>query len=322
MTARRPGRLGVVPAGLSAAAAVLATTTSLFGLLSAWPYAAETANWRLQAYGQDLGNFLAILVLVAGLLTARRGSVRGGQVWAGALVYLAYAFVIYAMTVHFTALFLVYVAVLGLSVYSLVFALPGRPELRLPRRLRRLGAGVLGATAVAFALLWLSAILGALAAGRPPADLAEAGLPANPVHVIDLALVLPGMLIVAVRSRRGGLAAALLAPLLVFAALMAASIVVTLVLGGAPAAVVAVLAAVALVSAVLAGLLLRDGSAEHRAEFGEGLALQVGELALLRVGDPAGERDVEDAQRDLSGEDGPALVRAAVGERSDRGGLQ
>lgn len=322
MTVPRSGRLGSVPAALSSAAAVLAATTSLLGLLAAWPYAAETAGWRLQAHGQDLGNLLVVVVLLAGLLGARRGSARGFQVWAGALVYLTYAFVIYAMAVHFTALFLAYVAVLGLSVFSLLCALEQRPSVQLPARMRRLGAGVLGAIAVAFALLWLSTILGALAAGRPPAELAETGLPANPVHVLDLAIVLPGMLIVAIRSRRGGLAVLLLAPLLVFASLMAASIVVTLLLGGAPVAVVAVLGAVTLGSAVLAGLLLRDGSAEQGAEFGEGLALQVGELLLLPVGDPAGERDVEDAQCDLRGEHGPARVRAAVGERGDRGGLQ
>jgi len=322
MIASRPARLAAVPAVLSSAAAALATTTSLFGLLAPWPYAAETANWRLQAVGQDLGNLLAVIVLLAGLVSARRGSVRGLQVWAGALVYLAYAFVIYAMSVHFTALFLGYVAVLGLSVYSLLLALPGRGEIRLPSRTRRLGAGALGAIAVAFALLWLTSILGALAAGRPPAELAEAGLPANPVHVLDLAIVLPGMILVAIRSRRGGLAALLLAPLLVFGALMAASIAGTLLLGAAPAIVAALLGAVALGSAVLAGLLLRDGSAEHGAELGEGLALQVGELALLAVGDPADECDVEDAQRDLGSEDGPVRVHAAVGERGDRGGLQ
>jgi len=322
VTAPRSGRLGLVPAALSSAAALLAATTSLLGLFAAWPYAAETAGWRMQAHGQDLGNLLAVVVLLAGLLGARRGSARGFQVWAGALVYLAYAFVIYAMTVHFTALFLAYVAVLGLSVFGLLCALAERPSVQVPTRTRRLGAGVLGAIAVAFALLWLSTILGALAAGRPPAELAETGLPANPVHVLDLAVVLPGMLVVAIRSRRGGLAVLLLAPLLVFAALMAASIVVTLLLGGAPVAVVAVLGAVTLGSAVLAGLLLREGSAEHGAELGEGLALQVGERLLLPVGDPAGERDVEDAQRDLRGKHGPARIHAAVGERGDRGGLQ
>ena len=110
MTGSRPWQLARVPAVLSLGAATIAATTSLLGLLTAWPYAAETASWRLQAYGQDLGNLLAVVVLLCGLLAARRGSVAGYQVWLGALVYLVYAFVIYAIGVHFTALFLGYVA--------------------------------------------------------------------------------------------------------------------------------------------------------------------------------------------------------------------
>ncbi len=277
MTAVPAARLALVPAVLSGLAAAVAVGTSLLGLNTSWPYAAETASWRLQAQGQDLGNLLAVVVLVAGLVSARRNSVRGLQVWAGALAYLVYAFVIYAMTVHFTALFLAYVAVLGLSVYSLLLALPGCPPAPLPVDLRRLGAGVVGTIAVAFALLWLSSILGALARGGVPAELAETGLPANPVHVLDLAIVLPGMLLTAVRSRRGGLAVVLLAPVLVFSALMGASIVVTLLLGGAPATAVATLGVVTTGSAVVAALLLRGvpgASVPDGAEFAEGLALK------------------------------------------------
>ena len=85
--------------------------------------------------------------------------------------------------------------------------------------------------------------------------------------MLDLAIVLPAMLVTAGRARSGA-GAALLGPLLVFSALMAASVTITLVLGGAvPPAVVVGL--VTVVSAVAAARVLRatspDGSVEVQA---------------------------------------------------------
>ena len=224
--------------------AALTTTTSLLGLLAPWPYAAETANWRLQAQAQDLGNLLAVGVLLIAAIAARRGSVRGFLAWAGSLLYLAYAFTIYAMTVHFGPLFLPYVAGLGLSAYCLVFGLPGRTVGLQPRHLR-LGSWTIGVTATLFALLWLAGITAALGRGEVPPELTDAGLVANPVHVLDLALVLPAMLITAVLARRDDPAGTLLlAPWLTFSALMGASILAALLLTAAPVAVLAALGAV------------------------------------------------------------------------------
>ena len=47
--------------------------------------------------------------------------------------------------------------------------------------------------AAGFGLLWLGQILPALLAGRDPAGLREIRLPTNPVHVLDLSLLLPAL---------------------------------------------------------------------------------------------------------------------------------
>lgn len=222
--------------------AALVLTTSLLGLLAAWPYALETDNWRMQAQSQDLGNLLAVAALMAGVVAAGRGSLCGLLVWAGSLLYLAYAFAIYALTVHFGPLFLPYLAVLGLTVYALVLAIRWpNGGVRVERRPLVAGSVVIAAIAMLFGLLWLGSIVPALLSGRPPAELVEAGLVANPVHVLDLALVLPGMLVTTHLARKGrSRAQALLGPWLVFSALMAASVTITLVLAGAVVPAVAV----------------------------------------------------------------------------------
>lgn len=259
----RPALVTSVVSWLSSALAVLATLTSLFGLLAAWPYAAETENWRLQARGQDVGNLLAVAVLVIGLVHARRGSPRGLLAWLGSLLYLAYAFVLYAMTIHFGPLFLGYVACLGIAGYCLILTLAApAPAIDLSARAMRVASLVLMVIGVGFALLWLSSILGALVAGRLPAELTEAGLVSNPVHVLDLALVLPAMVMTAINARRGNPRARfLLAPWLVFAALIGASLVAVALLSGAPVALLIGFLVVTAISAAAAVPVLRGARA-------------------------------------------------------------
>jgi hypothetical protein len=97
-----------------------------------------------------------------------------------------------------------------------------------------------------FGLLWLLEIAVALIAGTVPPALAETGLWTNPVHVLDLAFLLPGMVIAAVLLWRGEFIGQLMAvPLLVFAVTMGLGIVAGFALSAArglpyplPAAVV------------------------------------------------------------------------------------
>lgn len=256
----RPALLTPAASWLSGALAVIASVTSLLGLAATWPYAGETENWRLQAQGQDAGNLLAVATLVVGLLSARRGSQRGLLVWIGSILYLSYVAVLYAMTIHFGPLFLGYVACLGLGGYGLILTLAGTlPMIELSDRAVRTASVVLIVIGLGFALLWLSQIVGALVAGRAPAELAEAGLVSNPVHVLDLALVLPAMVMTAINARRGHpVARLLLTPWLVFSALIASSLVAVGLLSGAPAALLAGFLLVTAVSAGAASVVLRE----------------------------------------------------------------
>lgn len=213
---------------------ILVTVASVSGLLLPWAYVQETANWALQAQGQDVGNLLAVVALMASAVRFRAGSFRAGLLWLGTLLYLIYAYIVYAMAVHLNALFLVYVAVLGLSAYAVAFTAPTliSRETSFPDGGRRtFAAWTMIGTGALFALLWLSDLVPALLTGQVPASLAEAGLWVNPIHVIDLAVVLPGFIlagVAALQGRRHGLF--WLAPWLAFSVLMGASIVAAMLL--------------------------------------------------------------------------------------------
>ena len=182
---------------LSLPIAVLAMTGSLIGIvLDDEIYSEETANWAAQSVGQDIANLVAFPVLLLLALLAGRGSMRAYLGWAGVLVYSAYTYAIYVFDVHFGPLFLVWVAVFGLSVYALIGGLasidPARARSGFTDRspVRAASVLLLGIAAV-FSLLWLSEIVPSMLAGTVPDALAEAGLPTNPVHVLDLAVFLP-----------------------------------------------------------------------------------------------------------------------------------
>ena len=76
-----------------------------------------------------------------------------------------------------------------------------------------------------FTLQWLGEILPALGSGQPPPSVQAAGLLVNAVHVLDLALLLPGMAAAAVLLWRGKALGYVLAPVMLgFTLLMALAI--------------------------------------------------------------------------------------------------
>lgn len=264
-----------LPVAASFVIAALVAVASLLGLFARWPYQYETENWVVQAWGQDIGNLVAVVVLVISAVRMGAGSVQAAQVWMGALLYFLYAYIVYAFAVHFGRLFLVYVAILGLVAYTLIVALrQGEPPSAYPNgRARLFAAWTLIATGALFALLWLSELIPATVTGQAPPNLAVAGLIVNPIHVIDLSVVLPGMIVIGVLALRGqetGLGLTL--PALGFSVLMGSSILAAMVLtvatgdasGLVPLAVVAVVVAASLAAAIAYGRRVQHTGLEAR----------------------------------------------------------
>ncbi len=218
-------------AWLGLAATLAVGVASLGGIASPSTYAQETTSWAAQGLGQDWVNLLLVVPwTTAAALFTLRGSRRAELLLGGALVYSLYSYVIYAFAVHFNALFLVYCAALGLSFFALVLLLAdglaqdarGWFARAVPVRSASL---LLIGVALLFGGMWLAQVIPALARGGAPEGLAEVGLVTNPVHVLDLSIVLPGLVVAAVALWRGQPLGYLLVPILLgFSVLMAAAI--------------------------------------------------------------------------------------------------
>ncbi|TDU87883.1 hypothetical protein EV138_1419 [Kribbella voronezhensis] len=207
---------------LSVPIALLGIPASVAGIFVDRVYANETANWQAQAIGQDVSNLVVIPVLLVLGYAAARGSARALLAWAGTVMYVAYSYVLYAFAVHFGPLFLLYVAVLGLSAWALIGFFAGIDPARVspasrPGRLTGFTSTLLILLASAFAMLWLSQDLPAMLSSTPPDELRDTGLLTNPVHVIDLALFLPAALVAGVLLRRGRPWGQILAPVVLSA---------------------------------------------------------------------------------------------------------
>ncbi len=211
---------------------LLVSLASLAGILRPELYGKETADWLAQTSAQDLIDlFLVVPLITLSGLYVFRGERLARPIWGGALVYLVYTFILYCFALHFNTLFLVYVGVLGLSAYSFIyyFRLENRtPSLvRVPSRVRSVLSVYFMVIAVGFFLLWLGDVVPALIHGTLPTAIEKAGLTTNPVQVLDLSFVLPGLFIIGLLLRRNHPLGLLFAPVaLVFFVLMDITILV------------------------------------------------------------------------------------------------
>lgn len=210
--------------------AILILIAASYGIYSAETYALETENWKVQAIAQDMVNmFLIVPVLLVSGILSYEGKKIGTWIFGGTLLFIIYTYAIYCFAVHFNFLFLAYCFTLGLSVYLFIYFITSTRLASKP-----LAAGSVAIKSVStflilialiFYFLWLSEIIPSIIQKKTPASLRETGLLTNPVHVLDLSIVLPGFIIVAFLLLKGRSSGFFFAPLLlVFCVLMDISI--------------------------------------------------------------------------------------------------
>lgn len=162
--------------------------------------------------GYDL---VALLVATPALIVARlragRGSERAELLVASGLGYVAYHYAAYVFGAAFNALFLVHVAVFGLSIAALVLTLrnldvDGLAERFGGRAPVRWVSGLLGFLAVALGGMWIYYSVRFAITGAAPGE-SKLVLPESWIHlgyVLDLLFLVPGYAVAAVLLWRRG----------------------------------------------------------------------------------------------------------------------
>ncbi len=179
--------------GLAAVLTLIAGSAGLFSPGIYEPFMPTTAL-LVGGYAQDLVSLVVAGLLLAATTLTWRGSVRAVLVWAGCLGYLIYAYLLWSFDAVYTVLFPAYIAILSLSLFSLV-ALLGQIDAGSFRRYVSADMPV-RSTAIVLALpalmapAWLSFLMQGVAIGAPASI--------NSVLVIDLSFIIPASIAIAI----------------------------------------------------------------------------------------------------------------------------
>lgn len=144
--------------------------------------------------------FLAVPILVAALVFSLRGSMKAQLVWMGVLDYMLYNYAFYLFGTAFNVFFLIYVALLGLSIFALIFGLTTLDVNKISQHVReRMPVKWIGGyfLFVAFGLsaVYLSQSIGFIFTKQLPSIVTTSGNPTNLVFALDLTLLVPWLVI-------------------------------------------------------------------------------------------------------------------------------
>jgi hypothetical protein len=175
--------------------------------------------------GTDVVSLLVTLpLLLLSFRAARRGSLGGGLLLAGALSYFIYNGASMAFAATFNSLFLVYTALFSASTFAFILALTGlhgqvRSDSFQPGVPRRGAAIFLIFAGLATLMIWISDVIGPLMAGTAPALMGP--YTTMFTHSFDSALITPATVLAGIYLlRRNPLGYVLGIPLMVLCTLI------------------------------------------------------------------------------------------------------
>jgi len=184
-----------VPYILSAALGALMVAQSVLGLIFPGQY--RDVEWiRLTWLGSDWVTLvMGVPLLVASVLLAQRGSIRGLLLWLGMLGYGAYNYAYYMLGAALNAFFPLYIVPLVLSVVTLILALSRIDVAEVaasfrPKTPARIVGSYLMFVAVGLTSVWMVMWAAYVFAGQPT--------PIEPevfklVAALDITIMVPGL---------------------------------------------------------------------------------------------------------------------------------
>ena len=185
---------------LSILIAIFATIASAGGLLLDGLYrdnAFVTTTWL----GNDaITLFLAVPILVVAMIVSNRGSLKAQLIWMGALDYMLYNYAFYLFGAAFNWFFLLYAALLALSIFALIFGLIKLDVNGISQQFRKDApvkwiGGYFIFVASGLGLVYLIQSIGFIFTDNVPAIVIMSGHPTNVVFALDLTLLIPWLIL-------------------------------------------------------------------------------------------------------------------------------
>lgn len=174
--------------------------------------------------------FISFPLLLASYMAYRRGSWKGNLFLTGVLFYFLYLGATYTFSVIFNSLFLVYTGLFSASLFAVILSLTSLDTEKLAAAVNQPGVPKRGlavfvmVTGIATLLLWLSELVGPLAAGSAPLNLGP--YTTMFTHAFDSAILTPALIISGLQIRDGKPAGYKLAvPLLILCIIIGVTVI-------------------------------------------------------------------------------------------------
>lgn len=158
-------------------------------------YRFDSVSYAAQAIAQDVITLiLGIPLLIAGMIWAGKGSLRGHLLLTGTLGYFLYTYTSYTFLSAYNVLFLVYVALFSLCLFAFILGMkdidPGFLSERFSPRFPRRGIAIFMLILSGFLVLaWMGRIVPGLIAGTPPFGLES--YTTLVIQALDLGIIVP-----------------------------------------------------------------------------------------------------------------------------------
>lgn len=188
---------------LSYIIAVLAFFASAGGLFFPGLYR-DNSFVRAAWWGNDLVTLLVALpVLLASLAYARRGAAKAILIWLATLDYTLYNYAFYLFGAHFNVFFLLYAALVALSLFALLFGLVGLDVRAISGRFRnrtpvRAISGYMIVVALGLSAVYVTQCIQFIGRGIVPPVVRSTGHPTSIIFALDLTLLVPALVLGAV----------------------------------------------------------------------------------------------------------------------------
>lgn len=146
-------------------------------------------------------------------------------IFSGTVFYILYSFIVYIFGLHFNNLFLLYCLILGLSFYILILVITEFYAMNVQEwfnnnvPVRTIGVYFI-IIASMFYLVWLMDIIPAIISNTVPKAVSKFEILVNPVHVLDIAFALPGLIIAGVLLMRKKTLGFIFSPILIYIILL------------------------------------------------------------------------------------------------------
>ena len=169
-------------------------------------YYYDTISSAAQQQGNDMVTLaVGVPLLVISSWLAFRGSLRGKLLLTGTLGFFLYTYMSMSMLTMFNPLFLVYVALFGLSLYAFIFCmmsfdLSTLPDHFSPKLPRGRIAGLLFVVGVFLSAAWLSMVIPAILQNEVPA---LQNTTTFVIQAMDLTLIVPLAVLAGILLLRG-----------------------------------------------------------------------------------------------------------------------